>query len=126
MSECKPVGTTNILDLLKRLKVAEAAAALRIHEITEAQGIIAITGEYSDNLVRGIADAVAASGNRKKLVIFHSEEHTIKGMDDSDMLANGWIRAPEPEIDYKCKECDDKICGGTGVYEGRACDGIPF
>ncbi|MBB3017688.1 hypothetical protein FHR70_000728 [Microvirga lupini] len=26
----------------------------------------------------------------------------------------------------KCVECDDGMCGGTGIYEGRKCDGIPF
>ncbi len=27
---------------------------------------------------------------------------------------------------YKCDACSDKLCGGTKIYDGRECDGIPF
>jgi hypothetical protein len=27
---------------------------------------------------------------------------------------------------HKCAACSDLLCDGSGIYEGRKCDGIPF
>lgn len=33
---------------------------------------------------------------------------------------------PQPEPEYACHACSDKLCDGTKIYDGRKCDGIPF
>ena len=41
----------------------------------------------------------------------------------AQMRADGFAEVkPEP----KCLECNDRLCGGTGFYQERKCDGIPF
>lgn len=35
----------------------------------------------------------------------------------------GRFGATEPVL---CQHCDNTMCAGTGIYEGRKCDGIPF
>lgn len=33
---------------------------------------------------------------------------------------------PKPKQEPKCPECEDDLCGGTGIFDGRKCNGIPF
>lgn len=42
-----------------------------------------------------------------------------------------WVSDEPPEQSQssstpKCKHCNDDLCHGTGTYDGRKCDGIPF
>lgn len=79
-----------VLDLVRRLRAAEAMVAARVEEVSAA-------------------------------------------LDEDAMRAAGWVRAektipapPPIKPEPKCKECGDEMCGGTGIYEFRKCDGIPF
>lgn len=118
-----------VIELARRLRSAEQASKLS-EEFRAGQWWVkeleSAVSSGTDNQKR----AVAVVHNLLRQV---GDLGTLNDLDEDAMRAAGWVRAektipapPPIKPEPKCKECGDEMCGGTGIYEFRKCDGIPF
>lgn len=134
------IATANpkaILELIARLKEAEALnrelALARVSSIPENAKLIVVqvseNSQITTDHIRHIAEAFAgfeSAANTPVLCFIGNKVMDVSSFDEAQMLENGWIPAPKLDPVYECEKCSDRLCAGTGVYEGRECDGIPF
>lgn len=126
-----------ILGLIARLKEAEALnhqlAQASVSSIPENAKLIVLqvseNSQITTDHIRHIAEAFAgfeSVANTPVLCFIGNKVMDVSSFDEAQMLENGWIPAPKLDPVYECEKCSDRLCAGTGVYEGRECDGIPF
>ena len=126
-----------VLELIARLKEAEALnrelAQASVSSIPENAKLIVLqvseNSQVTTDQIRYIAESFArfkSTANTEVLCFIGNDVMDVSSFDEAKMLENGWIPAPKLDPVYECEECSDRLCGGTGVYEGLKCDGIPF
>lgn len=125
-----------ILGLIARLKEAEALnhqlAQASVSSIPENAKVIVFKSINISDLdidtIRQLSKSLGSNGlpGDDTVVMITKDDFEISVFDEAQMLENGWIPAPKLDPVYECEKCSDRLCAGTGVYEGRECDGIPF
>lgn len=89
-----------ILELIRRLRIAEANASSKIEVIPRDTEVFAIFTELPRHIVpdaKAFAEAIRARCGPQTTVIFLPPDSSIKGMNEADMRQAGWVRAPIPE-----------------------------
>lgn len=122
-----------VLELVRRLRAAEGAARFFYAKYI-CEGILG--DEQCGELERqelAVPDIAARAVPPEHEFADGDAVLAQAELDEQLMLAAGWVRAektipapPPIKPEPKCKECGDEMCGGTGIYEFRKCDGIPF
>lgn len=125
-----------VLELVRRLRAAEAMVAARVEQVSPDAAVIALIGDFVTEQIevcREFHDAIHEQVNPDALVICMQAGYDISVMDEDAMRAAGWVRAektipapPPVKPEPKCRECGDDLCGGTGFIGGFACTGCPF
>lgn len=84
-----------VLELVRRLRAAEALVAARLTEISADAAVIGVIGDFKPEQVeacRAFHDAIRAQVNPLALVICLQSDYDIKALDEDAMRAAGWMR----------------------------------
>lgn len=99
--DAKFVAATNpavVLELIRRLRAAEALAASRIETIPVETQVLAIFQELraeQASEAEEFAEAIRARCGQQALVVFFQDGASIDAMDEEQMRQAGWVREPQ-------------------------------
>lgn len=118
-----------VLELIRRLRAAEALVDARVKEISADAAVIGMIGDFKPEQIeecRAFHDAIRAQVNPRALVVCLQPDFDIQALDEAAMRAAGWVREPEAKLvdefraeQWWVKELESAVSGGT-VDQRRA------
>lgn len=108
-----------VVELIHRLRAAEDAARFFYAKLLNEGAVL--------------DDETCGEKERHEAAIPNLEARVVP-VDDPEMLPTSvrcdktidMLAESASDNPVLCQHCDNTICHGTGIYEGRKCDGIPF